>query len=59
MTRTQQIEFELYVMEMAENDRCKTVEDLEKLSQGLHESIENAIGEICLDNGIEDYYPQY
>ena len=57
MTQRQMIDFELYVMDLAEG--CKTAADCESLAQELHESVENAILDICLDNGIEDYEPSY
>lgn len=57
MTRTEQLSFEIYVMDLAEH--CKTKEDYETLSNELHMSIENAIEDMCMDNGIEDYEPSY
>ena len=57
MDRTQTMEFELYVMDLAEN--CKTAEDYRDLAIELHESVENAIMDLCMDNGIEDYEPAY
>ena len=57
MTRTEIFQFELYVMDLAE--KCKTAEDYEELAQQLHESVETAIQDMCMDNGIEDYDPSY
>lgn len=57
MTRNDCLNFEIYVMDLAEN--CKTAEDFEKLSRELHESIENALQDMCMDAGIEDYDPSY
>lgn len=57
MTRDEQASFELYVMVLAEN--CKTGEDFRKLSEELHESIENAVQEMCWDLEIDDYDPPY
>ena len=57
MTRNEQMRFELAVMDLAES--CKTAEDYERLAEQLHESIENAIQDMCMDNGIEDYEPSY
>lgn len=57
MNRTQTMEFELYVMDLAE--KCKTAEDYRDLAIDLHESVENAIQDLCVDNGIEDYEPAY
>lgn len=57
MTRNQIMEFELYVMDLA--GECKTAEGYEKLAEKLHQSLELAIQDLCLDNGIEDYDPSY
>lgn len=57
LTRIQELNFELFVMDLAEG--CKTKEDYEKLSEELHESIEYAIQDLCMDDGIEDYEPSY
>lgn len=57
MTRNEQMDFELYVMDLAES--CETKEDYERLADNLHQSVENAIMEMCLDNGVEDYDPSY
>lgn len=57
MTREQQLNFELYVMDLAED--CKTATDFENLSNELHESIENALQDMCMDNHITDYSPSY
>ena len=57
MTRNEQLEFEIYVMDLAE--KCKTKEDYERLAGELHESVENAIQDSCMDNGIDDYDPCY
>ena len=57
MTRNEQLEFEIYVMDLAE--KCKTKEDYERLAGELHESVENAIQDLCMDNGIDDYDPCY
>lgn len=59
MTRNQTTEFELYVMGLAESDGCKTASDFEKLAEELHESVENAIQDMCFDLGIDDYFPEY
>jgi hypothetical protein len=57
MTRNEQLSFEIYVMDLAE--RCKTKNDYERLANELHQSIENALEDMCMDNGIEDYEPSY
>ena len=57
MTKTERLSFELCVMNLAE--KCKTEEDYELLSKELHESVENALLDMSMDNGINDYYPCY
>lgn len=57
LNRTEQMEFELHVMELAES--CDSRTDYEYLADQLHQSVENAIMEMCLDNGIDDYIPSY
>lgn len=57
MNRNQTMEFELYVMDLAE--KCKTADDYRELAIELHESVESAIMDLCMDNGIEDYEPAY
>jgi len=59
MTRNQTMEFEPYVMDLAESDKCKTASDFEKLAEELHELVENAIQDMCLDLEIDDYTPGY
>lgn len=59
MTRNELLEFEIYIIDLCEREGCKTVEDYEDLSQQLHESIEVAIQDACLDEGIDDYDPSY
>lgn len=51
MTQCQRIDFELYVMDLAKG--LQTASDCESLAKELHESVENAILDICLDNGID------
>ena len=57
MTRVDLLNFEIYVMDLCEE--CKTAKDYEKLSMALHDSVENAIQDMCMDNEIEDYEPCY
>lgn len=57
MNRNQMMEFELYVTDLAEN--CKTADDYRELAEELHEAVESAIQDLCMDNGIEDYEPAY
>lgn len=59
MDRNQLLSFELYVMDLCESQSCKTAEDYENLSDKLHEAIETAIQEMCIDNDIDDYEPSY
>ena len=51
------MKFELHVMELAES--CDSRSDYEYLADQLHQSVENAIMDMCLDNGIDDYEPSY
>lgn len=53
------ISFEIYVMDLCDAEGCKTAEDFEKLSGLLHEHVETAIQDMCMDSGIEDYDPMY
>lgn len=53
------LHFELYVMDLAEQAKCVTAVDYERIAEQLHESVENAIQDMCLDNGIDDYSPLY
>ena len=57
MTRNEQLNFEIYIMDLAEN--CKTKVDYDRDARDLHESVENAIQDSCMDNGIDDYDPCY
>lgn len=57
MTRNERMRFELYVMDLA--SECQTKEEYERLSAELHEAVENAIQDMCMDFGIEDYEPSY
>ena len=57
LNRSEQMKFELNVMELAES--CKSRSDYEYLADQLHQSVENAIMDMCLDNGIDDYEPSY
>lgn len=51
------LSFEIYIMGLAEE--YNTAEDLQELAETLHESIENAIYDICFDKQISDYEPSY
>lgn len=53
------LQFELYVMDLAEQAKCVTAADYERIAEQLHESVENAIQDMCLDDGIDDYSPLY
>lgn len=59
MKRNDWLSFEIYVMDLCESKGCKTAEDYERMSEQLHESVENAIQDMCMDNGIENYEPCY
>lgn len=53
------LDFEIYVLEMLEEKRFMTSEDLEDFSDDLHASIEKAFTEYAMDYGIGDYEQQY
>lgn len=59
MTRNETLSFEIYIMDLCEHEGCKTAKDYENLAQELHEAIENAIQDVCLDEGIDAYEPSY
>ena len=59
MNRNQWLEFELYVMDLAIEEKCETAKDYEDLAQDLHEHVEIAIQDLCWDNDIDDYDPSY
>ena len=59
MNHNRKISFELLVMDMAEEEGCKTAKDFGEFAEELHESVENAIQDMCMDYGIEDYEPSY
>ena len=57
MTRQELTSFEILIMELVSD--CKTADDFRNVSEQLHDSIEAAIQEMCLDAGIDDYEPPY
>lgn len=59
MTREDIVHFELYVMDLAEKEKCATAADYERIAEELHVSIETAIQDMCFDDGIDDYSPSY
>lgn len=59
MTRARQLNFEILIMDLCEEEECKTAEDYTRLAGQLHESIEISIQEMCKDNNIENYDPLY
>ena len=59
MTRDEILRFELMIMDMVALERCSTASDYEKMAKSLHESVENAIQDMCMDEGIDDYDPQF
>ncbi len=59
MNNTDRLNFELLVMDLCDKEECKTAEDYTRLAETLHESIEIAIQDMCMDNGIENYDPLY
>lgn len=59
MNHNRKTSFELLVMDLAEGEGCKTAKDYEEFAEELHESVENAIQDMCMDYGIDDYEPSY
>ena len=53
------LNFELYIMDIVIEEKCKTAEDYENIAKEIHEHVENAIIDLCMDNDIEDYSPSY
>lgn len=59
MTRDEIFRFELMIMDLAEEEKCSTASDYEEFAELIHESVENAIQDMCMDDGIDDYEPQF
>lgn len=59
MTRAEILNFELMIMDLVEAEKCTTASDYENIAELLHESVENAIQDMCMDEGIDDYDPQF
>ncbi len=60
MDKTNGLSFEIYVMELCESYKPKKAEDLEKLSDELHQRIENAIADYISDQSLNgEYESQY
>lgn len=59
MNHDRRLSIELLVMDLAEEAGCKTAKDYEEFAEELHESVENAIQDMCMDYGVEDYMPSY
>ncbi len=59
MTRDNELHFELYVMDLVDQEKCVTAADYERIAEQLHDSIETAIQDMCFDAGIDDYSPSY
>lgn len=56
----QLIDFELYIIDMLENNGIESGEELTAISFLLHEAVENAMYDYALDNDIyDDYEPSY
>lgn len=53
------VDFELTVMDIAEECGVQTKDDLELFSATLHEQLESAMQNYAEDEEIEDYEPQY
>ena len=59
MTRAEILRFEVMVIDLVDAEKCTTASDYEKMAKSLHESVENAIMDLCMDEGIDDYEPQF
>lgn len=65
MTRDEQLQFECLIDDliykcMDKDDNSKSVsEQLEILSDEMHEYVKNAFRDYCYDNSINEYCPQY
>lgn len=53
------IEFELMVMDMITEHKIKDADKLRDFSDELHQSLEMAVEDYALDEGIENYIPVY
>lgn len=53
------LRFELFIMDLVVTEKCETAEDYENIAQKIHEHVENAIQDLCMDDDIEDYSPSY
>ena len=65
MTRDEQLQFECLIDDLIykcidTDDNSKSVsEQLETLSDEIHEYVENAFWDYCYDNNIKEYRSQY
>lgn len=53
------IEFELIIMDMIYKQNIKDADELRDFSDELHQSLELAVEDYALDEGIENYIPVY
>jgi len=51
--------FEIYVQELAESLEIHDADDLEWLSNVLHQHLEIGLSDYAMDEDISDYEPQY
>ena len=54
-----ELEIEIYVMDLAEQESIKTKDELEIFSERFHQILENALMDYASDKNIEDYEPQF
>lgn len=52
-------ELENFIYELIEYEKYETVKELEIFSDTLHQLVEDAFFDYCMDNNIEDYTPLY
>ena len=53
------LEFELFVMDLAADQKIQDPDELRDFSDRLHQSLELAIEDYALDMGMDNYEPVY
>ena len=59
MTLEQGNNLEIIIGDLADSLKITTAEELEELSQELHDHIDSALCDYAADVGIEDFTPTY
>ena len=52
-------DFQMVVYDYVEGRLPSDCEEMQAISRELHELIEDVIQDVCYDNDIEDYSPEY